>query len=65
MSTAPTARHPAVAYCEGTPLRNEIEARDASRLREVIERATAAIAARYGDGVVTAKIQGHVATAVA
>jgi ubiquinone/menaquinone biosynthesis C-methylase UbiE len=65
MSTAPTARHPAVAYCEGTPLRNEIEARDASRLREVTERATAAIAARYGDGVVAAKIQGHVATAVA
>lgn len=63
MSSAPTARHPAVAYCEGTPLRNEIEARDASRLDEVVERATSAIAARFGAGPVSAKIQGHVATA--
>ena len=62
-SSAPTARHPAVAYCQGTPLRNEIEARDASRLAEVTKRATDAIAAQYGDGPVSAKIQGHVVTA--
>ncbi len=65
VSSAPTARHPAVAYCEGTPLRNEIEARDKSRLAEVTEHATKAIAARFGDGPVSAKIQGHVATATA
>ena len=31
-SRAASAREPAIAYCQGTPLRNEIEARDASRL---------------------------------
>ena len=29
--------HPALAYCQGTPLRNEIEARDASRLGEATD----------------------------
>ena len=33
-SKASSPRHPAVAYCQGTPLRNEIEARDKSRLKE-------------------------------
>ena len=33
-SRAASARDVAVAYCQGTPLRNEIEARDASRLEE-------------------------------
>ena len=51
---------PAVAYCQGTPLRNEIEARDASRLGEVTQVAAAAIAARYGSGAVDGKIQAHV-----
>ncbi|MCH8154589.1 MAG: methyltransferase domain-containing protein [Proteobacteria bacterium] len=31
-SRAPSPRHPAVAYCQGTPLRNEIEARNAGLL---------------------------------
>ncbi len=65
VSAAPTARHPAVAYCEGTPLRNEIEARDATRLGEVTDHAAAAIAEKYGEGPVAAKIQGHIATAAA
>jgi len=30
-SRASSPRHPAVAYCQGTPLRNEIEARDADK----------------------------------
>lgn len=63
VSTAPSPRHPAVAYCHGTPLRNEIEERDATRLNEVTDRAEAAIADRYGSGSVSAKIRGHVATA--
>ncbi len=62
-SRAPSPRHPAVAYCQGTPLRNEIEARDASRLDFVTDRAAEAIAARYGDGPVAAKIKAHVVTA--
>lgn len=63
VSRAPAARDPAVAYCQGTPLRNEIEQRDAARLEAVTERAAAAIAAAHGPGPVSGKIQGHVVTA--
>ena len=62
-STAATARHPAVAYCEGTPLRNEIEARDPARLGEITHRAAAAIETSFGAGPVAGKIQAHVVTA--
>ena len=64
VSHAPSPRHPAVAYCQGTPLRYEIEARGASILGHVTDRATQAIAARFGDGPVSAKIQAHIFTAV-
>lgn len=63
-STAPTPHHPAIAYCKGTPLRNEIETRDASLLDPITERAAQAIAGRFGDGPVCAKIQAHIVTAV-
>ena len=62
-SSAPSARHPAVAYCQGTPLRNETETRDASLLEHVTEQATEAIVARFGNGPVTGKIRGHIVTA--
>ena len=62
-SSAPSPRHPAVAYCQGTPLRNEIETRDASLLDHVTDRATEAIAARFGNGPVAGKIRGHVVAA--
>ena len=62
-SRAPSPRHAAVAYCEGSPLRNEIEARDASLLDFVTDRATEAIASRYGNGPVAGKIRGHVVVA--
>jgi ubiquinone/menaquinone biosynthesis C-methylase UbiE len=65
ISSAPSPRHPAVAYCEGTPLRNEIEARGAGLLDQVTQRATEAIEQRYGDGRVVAKIQAHIVTAIA
>lgn len=61
-SRAESPRIPAVAYCQGTPLRNEIEARDASRLEEATDRAAEAIAARFGPGAVDGKIQAHVVT---
>lgn len=63
-SRAASARHPAVAYCQGTPLRSEIEALDPARLEEATEHATCAIARRWGEGPVEAKIQGHVIEAV-
>jgi hypothetical protein len=49
-----------VAYCEGTPLRSEIEARDPSRLGEATDAAEEAIAERFGQGAVDGKIQAHV-----
>ena len=59
-SRADSPRTPVVAYCEGTPLRSEIEAPGESRLRDAVEIATRAVAARFGTGVVDAKIQAHV-----
>jgi SAM-dependent methyltransferase len=58
-SIAASARIPAFAYCQGTPLRNEIESRDASRLGEATDRAEAAIASAFGSGAVDGKIQAH------
>jgi ubiquinone/menaquinone biosynthesis C-methylase UbiE len=63
-STAPSPRHPAVAYCQGTPLRNEIEARGAARLEAVTNRAAEAIAQRFGTGAVDGRIRALVITAV-
>jgi ubiquinone/menaquinone biosynthesis C-methylase UbiE len=62
-SEAPSARDPAIAYCQGTPLRNEIEARDREALESVTARAAEAIATAYGAGPVSGKIQGHVIVA--
>ena len=61
-SRAESARVAAMAYCQGTPLRNEIEARDASRLSEATDVAAEAIARRFGRGPVDGKIQAHVVT---
>ncbi len=62
-SRADDARHPAIAYCQGTPLRNELEARDPDRLEEITTRAAEDIASRFGSGPVSGKIQGHVIVA--
>jgi SAM-dependent methyltransferase len=59
-SRAASHRDPAIAYCQGTPLRNEIEARDKDRLDEATDAVAQAIAARFGTGPVDAKIQAHV-----
>jgi SAM-dependent methyltransferase len=59
-SRAASARIPALALCQGTPLRSEIEARDAARLDEATEVATLALAKRFGTGPVEGKIQAHV-----
>ncbi|MER8429266.1 class I SAM-dependent methyltransferase [Mesorhizobium caraganae] len=62
-SRASSPRLPAVAYCQGTVLRTEIEARDAGKLQAATDRAAAVIAARHGSGEVAAKIQAHVIVA--
>jgi len=53
----------ALGFCQGTPLRNEIDARDPSRLAEATDAAAAAIAARFGTGPVDGKIQAIIFTA--
>jgi len=59
-SRAPSPHQVAVAYCQGTPLRNEIEARGADKLEAATEHAASAIARKHGSGEVAAKIQAHV-----
>ena len=59
-SRAVSPRIPAVAYCQGTPLRGEIEARGPSRLIEATEVATSAIADQFGSEIVDGKIQAHI-----
>ena len=61
-SRASSPRIPAVAYCQGSVLRNEIEARDPARLDEATERAAEAIAQRFGATDVDGKIQALVVT---
>ncbi len=61
-SQASSCRIPAVAYCQGTPLRNEIEARDATRLEEATDCAAEAIARQFGADAVDGKIQARIVT---
>jgi SAM-dependent methyltransferase len=61
-SRAASPRIPAIAYCQGTPLRNEIEARDAFRLGEATDVAANAVARQFGPGAVDGKIQAHIVT---
>ena len=56
---------PAIAYCQGTPLRGEIQARSGASLGEATTVAEAALAARFGDGPVDGKIQAHIVSIVA
>lgn len=59
-SPASSHRDPAIGYCQGTPLRNEIEARAKDRLGEATEAAAGALAERFGSGPFDGKIQAHV-----
>ena len=61
---ASSPSEPAVGFCQGSPLRAEIEARDPAGLKAATAAATAALAAKFGAGHVEGKIQAHVITAV-
>ncbi len=50
----------AIAYCQGTPLRNEIETRDPTRLAHATKIADEALAKRFGRGAIDGKIQAHI-----
>lgn len=62
-SRAVSSRDAAIAYCQGTPLRNEITARDASLLEDATQAAAAALARRFGNGPIDGRIRAHVITA--
>ncbi len=49
-----------IPYCQGSPLRSEIEAHGPSSLVGATETAAAAIASRFGSGAVDGKIQAHI-----
>lgn len=51
---------PALGYCQGTPLRGEIEARAPGRLPEVTAHVAQAIGERFGVGAIDTLIQAHV-----
>ena len=53
-----------VAYCQGTPLKNEIEAWDPSRIPEATTVAAEALARRFGSGPIEGRIAARVFTAV-
>lgn len=59
-SRAASAREVALAYCQGTPLRNEIEARAGASLAEATTAAGNALAQRFGSEALDGKIQAHV-----
>jgi ubiquinone/menaquinone biosynthesis C-methylase UbiE len=62
-SWAASPRAPAIAYCQGTPLRNEIEARNAAGLEDATKAAAEALARRFGSGPVEGRIRAYVITA--
>jgi SAM-dependent methyltransferase len=63
-SVAATPGLAAIALCQGTPMRGEIESRRGASLEEATRHAGRALAATFGPGPIRGKIQAHVVTAV-
>jgi len=56
---------PAIAYCQGTPTRGEIEQRQPGGLAAATAACTAALSARFGAAAVDGRIQAHIIAIVA
>jgi ubiquinone/menaquinone biosynthesis C-methylase UbiE len=63
-SRAATAADAVIGFVQGTPMRSEIEARDASRLQEATDAAVAKVKTKFGDGPIDSMIQAHIFTAI-
>ncbi|CAN7669057.1 class I SAM-dependent methyltransferase [Rhizobium sp. LjRoot254] len=63
VSRARSALDAATGYCQGNPLRNEIEARAPGQLQAVTESVAAALAAHFGQGPIEGRLRAHVFTA--
>ncbi|MDE1994886.1 MAG: methyltransferase domain-containing protein [Rhizobiaceae bacterium] len=59
-SRASSPRIPAIAFCQGTVIRTEIEARAPGKLEAATDHAASVIAKKHGNGEVAAKIQAHI-----
>lgn len=59
-----SAQEVAFAYCQGTPLRPELEARAPGGLDATTQAVTGALAARFGTGPIEGRIQAIVVSAV-
>ena len=62
-SRAPSALDPAIGFCQGTPMRGEIEALDPSGLAAATEAAAASVRSAFGAGPIEAPMQALVVTA--
>jgi ubiquinone/menaquinone biosynthesis C-methylase UbiE len=62
-SKATSARDVAIGFCQGTPLRAEIEARKEATLEQATARAAHLLAQRFGAGAVDGRIRALVVTA--
>jgi ubiquinone/menaquinone biosynthesis C-methylase UbiE len=62
-SRAPSADYPAIGFCQGTPMRAEIEALDPSGLAAATEAVAAAVRLAFGAGPIEAPMQAMVVTA--
>lgn len=62
-SRSPSARDAATGFCQGSPMRGEIEARAPGGLQDATDAVAAAFVARYGSGAIEAPMQAHVVTA--
>lgn len=63
VSKASSARDAATAFCQGTPMRHEIEARDASRVQEATHAVSEELARRFGRGPIEGRMRAHIITA--
>jgi ubiquinone/menaquinone biosynthesis C-methylase UbiE len=61
VSKAASPKVAAVAYCQGTPMRNEIEARGS--LEAATDAATKLLSQRFGSDAIEGRIRAHVITA--
>jgi SAM-dependent methyltransferase len=63
LSKAPSAQDAAIGYCQGNPLRTEIEARSPPSLEDATARVAAALESRFGKGPIYGRIRALVITA--
>ncbi len=63
-SRASSPNDPATAFCLGTPMRGEIEARGAPVLEAATQQAAQALARRFGNGPIEGRIRAFVVSAV-